>query len=260
MPRSGRRWRFLRLAVVVLLLLHLVARVGLALDIITTDGRTYWECSISQVEPDALRIVHKDGAARIPYEKLPSALQKQYFDPAKVAAYREQIAEARRVAQLAAAAKAEEERRQRAIAAAEAEEQREQAEEARRREEAQQRSAAQKAEKQRADEKHTKVTVAGSFLVIAVILGIFIYFLPSIIGRHKTNAFAILVLNLFLGWTFLGWVVALVWACTEDSAMDRLARERLNMPPPPPPRPFQRHDGLEGHDGPQLGDRPRYLE
>ncbi|MEP6668432.1 MAG: superinfection immunity protein [Chthoniobacter sp.] len=248
---------------VVLLLLHLGMRVGLALDITTTDGHSYWDCTISQVEPDALRITHRDGAARIPYERLPSAVQKQYFDPAKVAAYREQAAEARRVAELAAATKAEEERRQRAIAVAEAEEQREQAEEARQREAADQKAATQQAEKQRVDAVHTKVTVAGTSLVIAAILGIFLYFLPSIIGRHKTNAFAIFVLNFFLGWTFLGWVVALVWACTEDSAMDRLARERMNMPPSPPPRPFQRldgQDGLEGQGGPQLGDRPRYLE
>ncbi|MCW8797467.1 MAG: superinfection immunity protein [Prosthecochloris sp.] len=40
------------------------------------------------------------------------------------------------------------------------------------------------------------------------------YFLPTIIGflRKQNNKTAILVLNLFLGWTFLGWVVSLVWA------------------------------------------------
>jgi len=29
------------------------------------------------------------------------------------------------------------------------------------------------------------------------------------------NMDAILILNLFLGWTFLGWVIALVWAFTN---------------------------------------------
>ena len=44
----------------------------------------------------------------------------------------------------------------------------------------------------------------------------FIYFLPWVIarGRKHHNSDAILVLNLFLGWTVLGWVIALVWACT----------------------------------------------
>ena len=40
------------------------------------------------------------------------------------------------------------------------------------------------------------------------------YFLPAIVAglRRHYNAGAILCLNLFLGWTMLGWVVALVWA------------------------------------------------
>jgi hypothetical protein len=42
------------------------------------------------------------------------------------------------------------------------------------------------------------------------------YFLPTIIvtARRHHNAAAIFVLNLFLGWTFLGWVIALVWSGT----------------------------------------------
>jgi hypothetical protein len=44
-----------------------------------------------------------------------------------------------------------------------------------------------------------------------------IYFLPSIIGWNKRNSTAIVVLNLLLGWTIIGWIVALVWACTNDA-------------------------------------------
>lgn len=43
-----------------------------------------------------------------------------------------------------------------------------------------------------------------------------IYFLPVIIGRNKKNSKAIFVLNLFLGWTFIGWIIALIWATTKD--------------------------------------------
>jgi len=43
-----------------------------------------------------------------------------------------------------------------------------------------------------------------------------LYFLPSIVGSRHHNASAIFILNLFLGWTFLGWVIALVWACTKS--------------------------------------------
>lgn len=43
-----------------------------------------------------------------------------------------------------------------------------------------------------------------------------VYFIPAIVGRKKANFTAIFVLNFFLGWTLLGWVIALVWACTIE--------------------------------------------
>lgn len=35
-------------------------------------------------------------------------------------------------------------------------------------------------------------------------------------GWNKRNADAIVALNFFLGWTFIGWVIALVWALIKD--------------------------------------------
>ena len=48
--------------------------------------------------------------------------------------------------------------------------------------------------------------------------GFVIYFLPTILAfaRNKRDTSAILLLNLFLGWTMIGWVVALVWAVKAD--------------------------------------------
>ena len=48
--------------------------------------------------------------------------------------------------------------------------------------------------------------------------GIVLYFLPSIIAfvRSKRDATSIFVLNFFLGWTLIGWVIALVWALKHD--------------------------------------------
>ena len=48
--------------------------------------------------------------------------------------------------------------------------------------------------------------------------GFVLYFLPTIIafGKSKRDAGAILALNFFLGWTAIGWVVALVWALKQD--------------------------------------------
>jgi hypothetical protein len=48
--------------------------------------------------------------------------------------------------------------------------------------------------------------------------GFVIYFLPSIIAlaRSKRDSLAIFLLNLFLGWSGIGWVVSLVWAVKND--------------------------------------------
>lgn len=46
-----------------------------------------------------------------------------------------------------------------------------------------------------------------------------LYLLPTIIAmsRRHLNAGAILALNLLLGWTLLGWVLALVWSLTNST-------------------------------------------
>ena len=51
--------------------------------------------------------------------------------------------------------------------------------------------------------------------------GFVMYFLPSIIAfaRSKRDVMAITLLNFFLGWTMIGWVVALVWALKTDVPM-----------------------------------------
>lgn len=51
---------------------------------------------------------------------------------------------------------------------------------------------------------------------IGIILLIILYFLPTIIGWNKKKSTGITLLNLFLGWTFIGWVGALIWAVTDD--------------------------------------------
>lgn len=53
---------------------------------------------------------------------------------------------------------------------------------------------------------------------LLVIILITLYFIPIVVATltQKRNASAIFLLNLFLGWTFVGWVVALVWACAKD--------------------------------------------
>lgn len=49
------------------------------------------------------------------------------------------------------------------------------------------------------------------------------YFMPALVasGRRHRQRVAILVLNLLLGWTVLGWVGALVWAFSADLGRDQ---------------------------------------
>jgi hypothetical protein len=53
-------------------------------------------------------------------------------------------------------------------------------------------------------------------MLFLLFLGL-MYFLPAIIGRDKSDAGLIFVVNLFLGWTVVGWIVAFIWACAADT-------------------------------------------
>ena len=55
---------------------------------------------------------------------------------------------------------------------------------------------------------------AGIFELLVMLIFLFVYFIPTIVAysRNHRNALAIFILNLFLGYTLVGWVVALIWA------------------------------------------------
>lgn len=54
------------------------------------------------------------------------------------------------------------------------------------------------------------------FHPIFLLVSLFLYFLPAYLARNRSNFGAILVLNLLAGWTFIGWIIALVWALSPD--------------------------------------------
>jgi len=61
----------------------------------------------------------------------------------------------------------------------------------------------------------------GMLLIIVLIaIGIAVYFLPSFIAalrRHKA-AGGVIALNVFFGWTALGWIAAFIWAVAGPSS------------------------------------------
>lgn len=75
--------------------------------------------------------------------------------------------------------------------------------------------------------------IRGMELGLYVLVGGALYFLPSFLGSEKENRRAIFLLNLLLGWSFIGWVVALVWAVKKDEAPTRVVVEHRQEAPAP---------------------------
>ena len=85
------------------------------------------------------------------------------------------------------------------------------------------------------------------------------YFIPCIVAMNRkvNNCTGIVLINIFFGWTVLGWFAALIWACSAETftnaqvkmlAYQRLVQgaylpqvsqasnpQRYPTPPPPPP-------------------------
>jgi hypothetical protein len=47
---------------------------------------------------------------------------------------------------------------------------------------------------------------------------LFFYFLPTVVAlvRDRHDRLSVFLLNLFLGWSLIGWVIALLWALKSD--------------------------------------------
>lgn len=56
----------------------------------------------------------------------------------------------------------------------------------------------------------------GVIIFLLVVAALFLYFIPSWVAWNKKQSGGVIALNLFLGWTFIGWVIALAWACVDD--------------------------------------------
>jgi len=54
--------------------------------------------------------------------------------------------------------------------------------------------------------------------IIVLILGAAIYFIPSFVAVGNRNTSTVVIVNIFFGWTLIGWVVALVMAFADSAA------------------------------------------
>ena len=72
--------------------------------------------------------------------------------------------------------------------------------------------------------------VFGVVIFVATLGYLFGYFIPTAIAiyRKVKSQNGIFLVNLFLGWTFLGWIVALIWAFTgEQTEEAKLAKSQV---------------------------------
>jgi hypothetical protein len=69
---------------------------------------------------------------------------------------------------------------------------------------------------------------------LEVVLGFGFYFLPSLIAllRGARDGAAIIVINLLLGWTVIGWIATLIWSLA-GAKRDDAYRRYLSQPMPP---------------------------
>jgi hypothetical protein len=62
-----------------------------------------------------------------------------------------------------------------------------------------------------------------AFVALGTLVGfafaLALLFLPTLIAksRNHSNTLPIFLVNLFFGWTFIGWVISFVWACMRPT-------------------------------------------
>lgn len=81
--------------------------------------------------------------------------------------------------------------------------------------------------------------IAAFFLLVIWLvmfaLGAGLYLLPTIVAvtQHRNNVAAIAAINILLGWSFVGWIVALVMALTKDAQPVQVVQVQQHVGYPP---------------------------
>ena len=100
--------------------------------------------------------------------------------------------------------------------------------------------------------------VLGELMNLILLLGL-LYFVPvAVAGMRGCKAYAgIAVVNIFLGWTLVGWVVALAWAACGETK--EAARRAAQMPQIAPEIQQSREPGLGYRMAKAVGEAVRPL-
>lgn len=59
----------------------------------------------------------------------------------------------------------------------------------------------------------------GIAVMIPILLGLGLYILPILVAikRNHSNKVPVIMVSICFGWTILGWIVALIWAFTDNT-------------------------------------------
>ena len=82
---------------------------------------------------------------------------------------------------------------------------------------------------------------SGMDFTIFVVGILAIYFIPTIVAWGKPQVRSVFLLNLFLGWSLIGWIIALLWALYRDDRRPRLATIRAPTRDPRSGDPYDPH-------------------
>jgi len=65
-----------------------------------------------------------------------------------------------------------------------------------------------------------------NMIVVGIWIIVLSYFLPTFIAlvRNSSKKMGIFIVNFLTGWTFIGWLIALVWSFTSESTNDKNLR------------------------------------
>ncbi len=182
-------------------ILLLATAVASAADFKLTNGTEYRNVTVSRVEPDGIMVVTGTGIVKLFFADLPKPVQEKYhYDPSAAQQFRAHL-DAAGAAVHAQGSPHNATPRFTTLPTQS------------------QTSGGPPPNAQNVSILSTVGFNSGAGVVFALAItafGVCLYFLPAFIGRRKQNFAAILVLNLLTGWTFVDWVIALVWACTKD--------------------------------------------
>jgi hypothetical protein len=97
--------------------------------------------------------------------------------------------------------------------------------------------------------------IAAMGLTLFLVILFVPYWAPTIVAfiRKHPSKGGVLAVNFFFGWTFIGWVLALAWALSDNSGrqqtiiVNTAVATNVGAVPPPPVQQYQVGDVVNGH-------------